>query len=495
MGNVRMRAEQINYGATNVKKALDDLSPKDLIALSGRMDTIEAWKATVKAEEKTGSSVEFTNALALNAVSLSTEIEPIQDLHGLPFPYVGGAYKNKLDSSKRVTNPDWCVFGGTLSDNVPNGDVSVKSGQWTISISEVVSTLQVYDASGTRLAADSNANHLTFTSAADQNIKIAMNKIGGDWANYTYQLESGSTATSYAPYSNICPISGRAEVVVVDEGINIWDEQWEIGGIDATTGQNNNANNCIRGAGYIGVTPTQSIYLKFPTGSDKRMVVHWYDRNKNYIAPRSIYDNTKAVTVPSNAYYMRFYMTDEYGTTYGNNISVNYPSTFTDYVPYAHSSATIQLGQTVYGGTVDLVTGAVRITHAIEDMGNLTYSKLANNIFAVSISDKAIGRTNFLSSQYEVIDSAWGSLANGQITGAQSSGYIHVKDERYNDETDYKTAVTGAKICYELATPIELTLSPVAVEMLKGYNRLSSDGGGDITVKAYTGAAWGGDET
>ena len=102
-------------------------------------------------------------------------------------------------------------------------------------------------------------------------------------------------------------------------------------------------------------------------------------------------------------------------------------------------TATISFGQTVYGGQVDFKTGNVTVE--------------------------------------------WGYIAsyNGEtLPGA----WISDRDV-YAAGT---TPTTGAEVCYALATPTTLTLTPDELTMLKGYNSVTGDG--VITITAYTGSPY-----
>ena len=55
----------------------------------------------------------------------------------------------------------------------------------------------------------------------------------------------------------------------------------------------------------------------------------------------------------------------------------------------------------------------------------------------------------------------------------------------YADASAFKTAMTGQKIVYELATPITTTLTPQQISVLLGQNNLFADSGDvDIEYKA-----------
>ena len=103
------------------------------------------------------------------------------------------------------------------------------------------------------------------------------------------------------------------------------------------------------------------------------------------------------------------------------------------------ASATISFGTTVYGGQVDFKTGNVTVE--------------------------------------------WGYIAsyNGEsLPGA----WISDRDV-YAAGT---TPTTDAEVCYELATPTTLSLTPDILTMLKNNNSVSGDG--VITITALTGDSW-----
>lgn len=90
-------------------------------------------------------------------------------------------------------------------------------------------------------------------------------------------------------------------------------------------------------------------------------------------------------------------------------------------------TATITFGQTVYGGSVDFKTGKVTVTHA-----------------------------NIASYNGETINEPWLSSIDEYVSGT--------------------TPTTGAQVVYPLTTPTELTLTPAELELLKGYNYITTNG-------------------
>jgi hypothetical protein len=188
----------------------------------------------------TGAVASVTDGTALLMPSLKVGIEPAQDLHGYDHPWNGGAGKNKLNSTVRASQTVNGITSEIKADNTviasgtstQNGDINIsvtpftlKAGTYTISINGTdtrTSALYFWLYAGgykgpfTIKATNHSA---TFTTSEDYDVTSVMFRTGQGGEvniNARIQLESGSTATTYSPYSNICPISGwtAANVVV-----------------------------------------------------------------------------------------------------------------------------------------------------------------------------------------------------------------------------------------------------------------------------------------
>jgi hypothetical protein len=143
------------------------------------------------------------------------------------------------------------------------------------------------------------------------------------------------------------------------------------------------------------------------------------------------------------------------------------------------NTATITLGQTVYGGSVNFKTGEVTVTHGMVDLGTLTYAYDNRHIRFISpVSGmKSVddwGAISVFCSQYKKQSMAPGQTENNTFGTYGNSVYI--RDTSYTDATAFKTAMSGVQLCYELETPITLTLTPAELELLKGANTISGNG-------------------
>ena len=169
-------------------------------------------------------------------------------------------------------------------------------------------------------------------------------------------------------------------------------------------------------------------------------------------------------------------------------------ATASDYEPYTGNTYDISLSDagTVYGGTLDVVSGELTVDKAIVDLGSLTWTKIGTQnphwrFYSMYNSAKADGV--LISSQYKHIS------ANEQYTGAQgiaiqlsgANTLVMVSDERYSDKASFEAAMNGVELCYELATPITYNLTSTEVKSLLGINNIWSDAGDmDVEYRADT---------
>jgi hypothetical protein len=236
---------------------------------------------------------------------------------------------------------------------------------------------------------------------------------------------------------NVRPISGWTGAEVTRTGANVWHEEWEAGSIDSSTGENMATAGIIRTKNYIPVLPDTKYFAHFGNYPDGNVKTRFYDSSKNYIgymqkSNTAVAPNNPFV-IPTNAYYLRFQFANTYGTTYNNDISINYPATDTAYHAYQGETYIIDLGGTRYGGTLDMTTGKLTVTHG-----------------------------QIASYAGEALPGEWISDRDVYSAGA--------------------TPTTGAQVVYKLATPIVYDLDPVTVTTLLGTNNVWADTG-DSTIK------------
>ena len=158
---------------------------------------------------------------------------------------------------------------------------------------------------------------------------------------------------------NVRPISGWSAVGILATGVNVWDGEWEIGGIDDNTGEKNTVSTQKRSKNYISVAPGSTYYMNTPGVGNAGAFAYAYDSSFGFIGRirigSAVHLENLAFTTPANCRYILFKIgSSSYDTA---QTSINYPSADHDYHAYTGNTYTITIGQTVYGGTLDAVNG------------------------------------------------------------------------------------------------------------------------------------------
>lgn len=147
---------------------------------------------------------------------------------------------------------------------------------------------------------------------------------------------------------------------------------------------------------------------------------------------------------------------------------------------------TTSLGRNVYGGTVDVVRGTLTDKMGIVDMGTLNWINHSSGVFWAIVNGKKKGVSNIVCSRYETSQLAGvGNLQNNQIVGENGGLAVYVKDTRFTTDTaEFKAAMSGVQLCYELATPTTYQLTPQQINTLAGVNNVWADSG-DCSIEYY----------
>ena len=475
--------------------------------LSDQADLKQALdaKADIIHTNASGSLVHITDGAAYPVDSLSVSIDPVQDLHGYDAPWPAGGGKNLIEPKMATsTNADvTCTNNGDgsfklnglasaaatfrIDQSTYNGDDNLKTykaGQYTVSgLSGGVRLVVMQNSTWTAIATFTD-NGTQTVSADTANCFIYLLVPSGTQVNNVTvkpQLETGSSATSWTPYSNVCPISGHSSATVTRTGINIWDEEWEVGTISGSDGQNASDNTRIRSKNYISVMPNTQYYIH------GTMDLFYYDSSKAYIGNSVGVSNT-TFTASAKCRYIRFRCPTTYGTTYNNDISINYPATDTVYHAGHVQTVTIALGSTYYGGTLDALTGTLTVDRASFTWGTGESTRLSNS--KVCVLDKSDVVTIDPSNQATLIGAICDKLPSGtwaQLTGGSTSmaGCVYgnalgFRIAGYTTLEEYETflASNPLQFVYLLKTPVTITgLTPAQIQALQGLNDVWSDTG------------------
>ena len=280
-------------------------------------------------------------------------------------------------------------------------------------------------------------------------------------------------------------------------GFNLWDEEWEVGIYDTSTGQKSStssAPNQIRCKNLIPILPNTTYYKKSPSPG-----IYWnlyYDANGNYIKYAAATYNS-SFTTPANAHYLSIYTEAGYGNTYNNDICINLSWSGKrngEYEPYWEETTQIDV-KTLKGkrsdGTVEVMfPDGLKALDDVHDeiKGNKAIKRIGKY---VPTTDSVWARSSYTVDGTEVyrflhiVDdglktnntknyAACGKYAStryiyvlqhtnnkqialfGSEDGTRST--IGINDDSYTDVDSFKAAIAGTPIYYVLDTPIEYDL-------------------------------------
>ena len=165
---------------------------------------------------------------------------------------------------------------------------------------------------------------------------------------------------------------------------------------------------------------------------------------------------------------------------------VEYGSTAHAYEPYqTPTQYTASLGRTIYGGTVDIVNGVGQAWGRV-DLGSFNWVKVTSGqtpyfstTTALSPSYKWASQNRNVLCGNEYSYASIGSTGSDEGFFVTDGSYVRIRDANYESMTaqEFKTAITGTVLVYELATPTDFTFDGQEINTRLGYNAFWSDSG------------------
>ena len=471
----------------------------------------------------TGNPIQFTTDLEETVTDMEVTLDPIQDLHGYDKPWVGGAGKNKLKINAKTTTVNGVTFtinsdgsvrvqGTTTANNtflnlnyVNSTTLAVPVGTWKIGckggaidgVRFQINSSSVYVGQATSEAFST----VTIPSNATNSwarLQIQTSGTDVDVTVYPMICESTETDTTFAPYENIAPISGSTSVEANVVGKNLLDFENVLNSWGSTYTKDGDVYTVTTtGQGYgrpyqfsdEDVTVSARAIIKNLEGA-VRWRLDFLDKSGNVTATLQegtpVLENFKACKTRLN------YGVGAGGAQY-SDVQIELGSTATDYEPYQGDTYTSNLGRTVYGGTVDLVSGVLTVDRAMVDLGSLTWYKVTGNAYA-NWSTTGVSDINFVANEANYISSCYKAYSNNAATAKEDS-YIWVNKEnriRIKDlgkesltAEQFKATLSGQQFVYELATPQTCQLTPQSITTLVGVNNVWGDGDIKMMVAEY----------
>lgn len=397
--------------------------------------------------------------------------EPTQDGSGTPYPAGGG--KNLWGDLLQDTFVSQQGFSSGYSGAKTTGKIPCTEGDnYTLSCATTfapapgnIGVLAYFDASDTMLTRIANTYQRAFTLTAPANAAYLRASCYSETDADNVQLEKGSAATAYAPYENIRPISGRDSVKVERCGENLLDEARFP--ISKTKNHLMITSKMTLPAGTYTVCILSVANGVYADGAD---VDHTYDSNKH------TFTLARPTAVQLKAYWIheRPEKDEHIWLVKGNE--------WRAYTPYIGQTATLTLPRTIYGGTVDAVTGDGQ-----ETWGTETISRIA------SIDElTSVVRCTATLLQKSVTAKSGSAISNWL---GEYVSYVEDKESFYTNQTQIYIKISKTRlssfnvagvnaylsehpltVCYKLAAPTPFAATGARpIPALSGVNTLMTD--------------------
>ena len=476
-------------------------------------------------------------------LSCIVSIEPVQDLHGYDKPWVGGSGKNKLQQSwssplthNGVTftrNSDGSVTatGGTNATqdaycfaqfSLPVGNYyftgcasggSVESSNsWNVYMWNGTTNARLKQWNGTTNAA-TNVNTTTLLQVQVPNTTDSIYYVmrvmrgttlpTGGITFYPMICLSTETSPIYLPWENLCPITGWTGCEVDVSGVNLLASNGLVANTYISNVNGNEvAYNGWSASGFMPASPNVRYrFMRLNNGAYEAITgtnayFAFYDENKQFVIG-GVGDNlistsnlVKWVRVSASNANMNkaMFVADDSASQFATE------SDYVDATIYPVSWQT-EAG-TVYGGTVDLVTGVLTVDRAVVTFNNGSGWSVsvasghyrAYNYSLTSIvpwNDNSHATTTMLCDK--LANGSWDDVFSGVGVLGQTGKTIGFGLDPFGitDNTGLNTWLSNNpfQIVYELATPITYQLDPVQVACLLGHNNVWADCGNIEEIK------------
>ena len=426
-----------------------------------------------------GNPISIDDGEEFNAESVKLTLLPKQDLHGYDKPWAGGAGKNKWDGTFNTLIPIEIVSGTTVCLQAVLNDTSGYIALRTYDSN------QTFLQSMTTVNISGNINYgaLTLTSDAAY---IRVEKASGTTATDGMLSIGNTQPTAYEPYSNICPIEGYEEASATRTGKNLFNGT---NILSAYISSDKLVESLNTKSVYIPCFPNTTYTISKTAGQRFAIATTYEMPNINVPIHNYIGDNTaSSITITTDS-YSKYLVAFVYNANFDSgtaqemidSVQIEFGNQSTPYEPYDEATATAEFEETIYGAEGDIVTGEWGKTWQKVDMGSLfwtrnTYSGITY-FLSSSISSYAKGTS------FSYLCEIYKAIANGGVTSLTedksffiyTNGNIYVRDDSYTDPTDFKTAMSGVELAYELATPEPFQTAPAPLTLRKGDNVVTTD--------------------
>lgn len=297
-------------------------------------------------------------------------------------------------------------------------------------------------------------------------------------------------------YADIYPISGYDEVNATIKGKNLVD--WIITEQTFETsyngfGQGKWQDKMPISNSWYGKTITYSAYIKAGLNGSQRVRVWFYKDGvyvPSFINGSAISANQSGISyaiiaIPDDGSVNEIAFGLAVSGSTASNPQVELGSSATDYEPYGNETYTAEFEDTVYGGTVDLVSGVLTVDRAIFEGQDVTWTASSSTVgrFIRTMPEALAMLVGKLATSSH-FPTATNSLATTKGVYVNSTRQLLVTQDNITTIADWnvflqtcESSGNPVQFTVPLATPQEIQLTPQQIQTLVGENYVSADAG------------------
>lgn len=278
---------------------------------------------------------------------------------------------------------------------------------------------------------------------------------------------------------NVRPIKGRDSVTVTRCGETLWS-------LDKITLQTYNSNITTKiDMDAVNLLPRNvQLYFSGECSTGTLREVRFYDGTGAEIGTLRANGGSSTVLKAGNIATVRLYAgLDENRERTCTNLQITLGTTApTTYAPYTGQTATITLPRTIYGGTVDAVTGEGQETRALLTLTGTEriYKRDKYNLFEinlalpVSVPTSTVVASHWSGTKTANTNALYAENRNINV-GLNTCGFDTVDDLKSYLAAQY-AAKTPVQIAYKLATPVPFTATGAQpIPALPSVNTIMTD--------------------
>lgn len=402
---------------------------------------------------KAGGSIHLEGQSTIpNTTTVTTS--STDETHYLAITFTAGIYANLATALAAITGSKVCV---------------------PLTTSASITTTPLTLASGLT-PTDQNGDPVTFTEGTEAtpspNYPVPI-------VNST-QVEITDGTESNTASIDLAGLTDKDEIYVNVKSTNLWDEEYETGRYNNTTGEKEPGDGTrIRNKTPIPCKVNQWYYR------DKSKVsnIYFYDSNGDLLSYFND-SSTDYFQTPADTAFLCFFTVAGYGTTYKNDINISETSQNVP-VPYMPHNTK---GKVWYKRNV----GSFNI-------GSYSWNKVeGTSVFFRTVADKLPGVKSMLCSKYKYRGGTGfgpGNYEFGDSNNASYLQYVFIHDDDYADPASFRAGNVDIIIYYNTQVPTwtDITATTIGVALMalqtiesnSNSNTISVNNGGDVEDLMY----------